>query len=118
MVTGRMTDPNTATYYAHKILREQDGTYYYYNAHTSRMFVKLHYYPNPIVKVSVRERVATDPPSNYWGWLDAMAPHHYIFVWPSEVQLDMCFPYGPKVEEDRGRGRKVNLVVEELPEGA
>jgi hypothetical protein len=35
-------------------------------------------------------------------------------VWPSEGQLEMCFPGGSQAEADRGLGRKVNLIVEEV----
>ncbi len=111
-------DPNKITYYAHKTLREVDGLYYYFHASPHEWWVKLHRLPEPIVKVSVRERQPTDPPSNYWGWLDAKDLGRYLFVFPSEIQLNMCFPYGPKAEEDRGRGWKINLMVEEIPEGA
>ena len=74
-------------------------------------------FEEPIVQLSVRERVAGDPESGYWGWLkkDARGSEdRYTMVWPSRVQLDMCFPYGPQVEMDHGCGRVVNLIVEEV----
>lgn len=111
-----MTDPNTVPYFAHKMpARPGRGEPYYLNASPSRGWVELFGFPEPIVKVSVRERLPTDPPSNYWGWLSTDFPEHYQLVWPSEIQLDICFFSGPKVAEERGRGRKVNLMVEELP---
>jgi hypothetical protein len=112
-----MTDPNTVTYYAHKDAGEKNGApyCYYFHASPSKWWVEIHGLKEPIVKVSVRERRPTDPPSDYWGWLPTKDPDHFIFVWPSEMQLNMCFPYGPKADEDRGYGRKVNLVVEEIP---
>lgn len=115
-----MVDPNTVTYFAHKDTGERHGVAYCYYFHASpdKWWVELHGMDEPIVRVSVRERLPTDPPSDYWGWLDAKEPDRYIFVWPSEMQLDMCFPYGPKAEENRGHGRKMNLMVVELPEGA
>jgi hypothetical protein len=109
------TDPNTVVYYAHKEISERSGVLYLH-ASPSKRWVELHQIPHPIVKISVRERVETDPPSSYWGWLKADEPDCYIFVWPSEIQLDMCFPYGPKIEEQLGRGRKVNLTLTEIPE--
>lgn len=111
-----MSDPNTVLYYAHRELRHDTGEPFYCHASPSRRWVELHFLSHPIVKVRVRERQPSDPLSNYWGWLDAANPAAYTMVWPSEVQLDMCFPYGPQAEEARGRGRKVNLIVEEIPE--
>lgn len=113
-----MVDPNTVPYYAYRTLREQDGKFYYFQASPHLRWVKLFGFDDPIVKVSIRERLPTDPPSNYWGWLATDEPDRYQYVWPSEGQMEMCFPYGSKAEADRGRGRKVNLVIEELPEGA
>lgn len=109
-----MSDPNEPVYYANKCTRHSGG-FWYANASTDRRFVEIHYYPEPIVSVRVRERTEGDPPSNYWGWLATDEPGRYLFVWPSEGQLEMCFAYGSKAEADRGRGRKVNLIVEETP---
>ena len=113
-------DPNTREYFAYKCpLREGDG-FYYSQTSPSRWWIGLHGFPYPIVEVRVRERLPTDPPQvdpklpDYWGWLDTDDQEQYIFIWPSDGQLDMCFPYGPKAEEEVGRGRKVNLIVEEV----
>ena len=41
-------------------------------------------------------------------------------IWPSEAQFNVCFPYGPDVEEDRGKGRVLRLAITERqgkPEG-
>lgn len=66
-----------------------------------------------MVEIVVRERQPEDAPSSYWGWLDTKDPSRYTMVWPSEIQLEMCFPYGSEVSEKKGFGRKVNLVIEE-----
>lgn len=108
-----MPDPSAVIYYAHRRVRETDGKVFYFHASPNKWWVELHG-KDPIVIVRLRERTNTDPPSNYWGWLDVKHPNKFLFVWPSEAQLNMCFPYGPEAEEARGRGRKVNLVVEEL----
>lgn len=110
-----MTRPDSHIYFAHKHIRKQDGCAYYFNASPSRRWVELHGAEDPIVTVRFRERTESDPPSSYWAWLPTDEPDRYISIWPSEIQLDMCFAYGPKAEEDRGRGRKVNLIVEEIP---
>ena len=39
----------------------------------------------------------------YWGWHD-FKEDRWTMVWPSKTQRDMCFPYGPGPEEERGKG--------------
>ena len=70
------------------------------------------YGSGPIFKVSMRA-VRADESSPYWGWWDAER-ETISMIWPDKRLLNMCFPYGPKAEEERGRGLRVNLVLEEL----
>jgi len=67
-----------------------------------------------IVKVIVRE-AREDEQSPYWGWVESGSTKPTM-IWPSKIQSDMCFPYGLKAAEEAGKGRQVNLVVEELQE--
>lgn len=79
------------------------GKYFYTGSH---FFVKLHGVPDDDIKeVTVTE----NPAGDYYGWKDKSG--EIKFVWPSEAQRDMCFPYGPKVEEDKGTGVRVRLSV-------
>lgn len=110
-----MSSPDAQTYYAYKHLRARDGAPYYMNASPSRRWVESFGSSAPIVALRIRERLAADPPSPYWGWLDAKRPDRYSMVWHTETQFEMCFTYGSKAEADRGNGRKVNLIVEEIP---
>jgi len=66
----------------------------------------------PIYQVKIRE-VRKGEISQYWGWFDN-EDEEYSMIWPSKIQMKMCFPYGPEAEESRGAGRQVNLVVEEV----
>lgn len=113
-----MSSPDDPLYYAHRCTNSRDGSTYYTTMSPSIRFVKAHYFKEPIVTVRLRERLETDPPSPYWGWLATDRPEEYQYVWPSEMQVEMCFPYGTRAEADRGRGRKVNLMLEEVPEPA
>jgi hypothetical protein len=72
-------------------------------------WVKLHGLSNPIVPV----RLTEDPEGRYYGWL-ATGEDEPNMIWPSKAQFEMCFPYGPKAEEERGRGQTVRLSVERL----
>lgn len=107
-------DPSSIPYFAHKRFVEREKKFYYFTVSPDLRFVRIHGFDDPIVTVRARERVESDPPSPYYGWLATDRPDRYDFVWPSEGQLEMCFPYGSRAEADRGRGRKVNLIVEDV----
>lgn len=79
------------------------GKYFYAG---SRFFVKLHGVPDADIK---EVTAAENPAGDYYGWKDKSG--EIKFIWPSEAQRDMCFPYGPKVEEDKGTGVRVRLSV-------
>lgn len=53
-----------------------------------------------------------DPNGTYWGWEDAEKPGRFSMIWPSFVQLQVCFPYGIDIEEKKGKGRRVQLRVD------
>jgi hypothetical protein len=107
-------DPSAIFYYAHR--RERNGKVSYYNASPNLRWLNLFQSPDPIVRLRIREwRVGDEEPS-YWGWLKTGDPGKYTLVWPTEIQFNICFQYGYKPEEDRGKGRRVKLVVEEVPE--
>jgi len=104
--------PDAPVYYAHKRIYGERTIYDH--ASPDRGWLDLFGIDDPVVALRVRERHDGDPVSDYWGWLDAEKPHRYILVWPSRIQFNCCFTYGPAVEEQRGRGRSVNLIVEEI----
>jgi hypothetical protein len=52
--------------------------------------------------------------SVYWGWEDIETPGKFSMIWPSLVQLSICFPYGWKGSEESGKGRRVALHVTEV----
>jgi hypothetical protein len=113
-MTTETTDPSLPVYYAYKCVRGHDGVVSYLIASPDIRFVKIHGFSQPIVTLRIRERRDGDPPSGYFGWLATDRPGEYQHVWPSEGQLEMCFPYGSKIREEIGYGRKVNLIVEEV----
>jgi hypothetical protein len=69
---------------------------------------------DPIVAVRLRERTDADPPSTYFGWL-ATGGSAYEMVWRSRTHFEACFQYTSDEAASKGRGRRVNLVVEEVP---
>ena len=57
--------------------------------------------------------------SMYWAWWDnAMGLFVPGFIWPSKGQVSMCFPYGPEIEEEKGRGKLLRVMIEEIKIGA
>jgi len=42
-------------------------------------------------------------PGGYWGWWENEG-RRWAWVFGSKVQCEVCFPYGSKAEEERGRG--------------
>lgn len=78
-------------------------------------------YGRPVVPVQVVE----DADGTYWGWVyndDEPGTNRHPrggvpqMIQPTEGMFSMQFPYGPKVERDRGRGRIVRLSVYALDE--
>lgn len=58
-------------------------------------------------------RLVEDDAGTYWGWDE---PGGLAMVQPHYGMFTMQFAYGPEVEEERGRGRTVQLSVELLDE--
>jgi hypothetical protein len=79
-----------------------------------RPYVALHGLGWPIVPVVVTETAYGDPDATHWGWIAVGEDTPtWALVWPSRAQYAICFPYGVKAEEERGRGRTVRLRVAE-----
>ncbi len=67
-----------------------------------------------IFEVLVREPKPGETPS-YWSWWDEER-QRFEFTWYWEGALEMCFAYGTKAEEERGRGKKIQTVVDVVRE--
>lgn len=77
---------------------------------TSKMAqTRLYNKSEPIVAVLCEEAEDGD----YYGWEDSKGPHagSLSMIYPSYAFHSMCFPYGPKMEEETGEGRTVRLRV-------
>jgi len=64
--------------------------------------------PNPIVEVEVSQ--GQDMPDSYWAWWD-IAGQRWTMVFPNKKLVEICFPYGSKAEEDRGRGKLLPVKI-------
>jgi len=88
----------------------RDG--YWWHLYPSKVALRMCSVPEEDMK---RVRVSYDENGAYWGWWDA-EKEHFTMIWPSRVQVEICFPYGSAAEERRGRGKLVQLKVEEIQE--
>lgn len=70
-------------------------------------WVQIHNKSHPITPVLVVE----DPDGPYWGWLCAGedAPTK---IWLERAAFQVCFPQGPEIEAERGRGIILRLRIE------
>jgi hypothetical protein len=53
--------------------------------------------------------------NGYWGWWEAER-QGFLFVYPSRPQLEMCFTYGSKIEEERGKGKMMPVDIKIIRE--
>jgi hypothetical protein len=78
-----------------------------------------HFYPHPgvvrmcgvkrVFKVLVEEdQSGSEDP--YWGWWDN-DKQMFLFVYRKQMLLNMCFPYGPEVQERRGDGIRLPVKI-------
>lgn len=94
----------------------KDGKPYMFHFYRNALAVKMCMgKPNEFPTLKVEVTLSDDfdqTPGKYWGWWD-IERQEWCFVFPSRFQVDMCFPYGAKAEEDRGRGKllPVNIKI-------
>ncbi len=92
---------------------------YYLHMSKSIKIVKLYGGENPMHKLelSVHENQSKETDTSkadYHGWIDFNRKNDLCMVWPSQMQSEMCFPYGSKAEEEVNKGIKVRLNVKVL----
>ena len=76
----------------------------------SKRYADMHGGNEPTVAV----RLTEDPDGEYYGWLKT-GEDTPSMIWPSRVQLMMCFTYGMQVAIDKGQGVPIRLRCESLP---
>ena len=52
------------------------------------------------------------PDADYWGWYEDR-DEKFLMLYPQKFLLKMCFMYGMKVEEEKGKGKAYRLEVVE-----
>ena len=82
-----------------------------------RWWVEIHYLPDPVVPVLVAEVPLDSAEGTHWGWIDApdqlsaREDGRPTMIWAFRCAFDAQFPYGPKAEEELGKGRVVRLRI-------
>lgn len=109
--------PNRFTFTAAYKNSERTGEYYqHFGIHTSLLSI---YGVKPdelrtvtlevIPEVNLENRKETND-VDYWGFWNNET-ERLSLIYPSYIQFAVCFPYGPKAEEEVGRGKCLNLKV-------
>ena len=93
------------------ILQRPNGTFYHEGNHPN--FLKLFGLPDCThCRVLVTEST-TPETATQWAWWDE-GLQTFKFIWPSKMQVEMCFAYGVKVKEEKGEGKLCPVEIEIL----
>lgn len=100
--------------YCLKLFREQDGKTYYMHIFSDPRSVKEYMLkPESIYKIDVREAAETERSvTPYFGFLNNDGEIENIY--PTFGLFDMCYPYGVRAEENRGRGKIIKVIITEI----
>jgi len=60
-------------------------------------------------------RIVADETGDYFTWHD-YENDKFNFTHPIRAGVDICFLYGSRAEEDRGRGKLIRCRIEDLGE--
>lgn len=89
-----------------------DDSPYYSHFYSSQELVAFCGAPE-IHKVELRE-ADEDEEVRYWGWEDVKDKGKWSMIWPSKLQLEVCFTYGMAHAIKCGQGRPVRLIVKKV----
>jgi hypothetical protein len=104
-----MNNERSTVMYATQLPRHNGGTYLSGFAH-SEPLAKL-FFGKPVEQVVVRD-LHEGEASEYWAWWDARnGRFDYVFL--SRWGVEMCFPYGTRIESEKGNGEVVNVTIDE-----
>jgi hypothetical protein len=102
------------------MLKNEDG-YFEHDGGSARV-CKMFDSSLPVWRVRVTER-ATEEGAQYWAWWEnkdetgiIKRAEGFELIWRRRFLVDMCFTYGAKVEEERGRGKLCAVDIEPLEE--
>lgn len=94
------------TMWAHKSLRKPSS---FRDIHETKRFVEMCGGRDLLVQVLVKE----SDTGNYFGWIDK-GESVPCMIWPSKIQLNMCFGEGISNAIKNGKGKPVQLEITEI----
>lgn len=95
------------TYYHHFGINEMSASLYGNKvAEIENLKMKMSDNQEPPAKNSNIDSTKPD----YWGWYDN-EEQKFLLIFPAYFMLNMCFPYGMKVEEEAGKGKAYRLEI-------
>jgi hypothetical protein len=105
-----MNNIKTQKFFAFK--KEQNQKIVYSCFYKSMMQMRLcGDYSETVVLIEVTQ----DDNGTYWTWYD-YTRDCFNFTASFKQAVEICFPYGSKVEEENGKGKLISVSVKELKE--
>lgn len=100
--------------YATKLFRVQDNKYYFHNIfHRLLSAAMCADVGEKIYQIEVREATPEEE-TPYYAWKRNNGNIEMIF--PSKIQVEVCFPYGIKMASLNGGGHLINVCIREINE--
>lgn len=107
--------------YAHKSFIKWAKQWHFTDIQDSIWSCNLYDSGKPIYKIEVSIHDDQSKPTHdfsvknvdYWGWLP-MDSNNFEMIFSSEITFSICFTYGYKAEEERGKGKSYRLKVKEI----
>lgn len=88
---------------------DSPGVFHFYNFFISQRVAEM-FLPG---RQHVHVRIVPDEAGDYFTWWDS-EKDTFNFTAPAEVLVEVCFAYGSKAEEERGRGRLIRCRIERV----
>jgi len=95
-----------------KHLREQDGVECFFHVFphilSTLMCVGI---GEKVSQIEVREALP-DEETPYYAWKHS--DNHISLIYPSKIQVEICFPYGSETATENGEGHMIQVVITEV----
>ena len=103
------------TYYGHEYNYHDSKETFFTHITPRKSITKLYSEDKEILslRLGIIEDEVEDDDSAYWGW-KRKGEEGISMIYPWKGAFEMCFPYGPKIEEEHGKGKIVRLKIERV----
>lgn len=98
--------------YCTRKFHEIDKVNYYQNIYPSILQVQMCIDKSELIfKIDVREAKENEK-TPYYGWLENDG--RITMIYEHILKFKVCFPYGYKAEQKRGKGKMIKVLIEEV----